>query len=39
MFKYTGYAMWLAPAGVCAAIAVTVGGQGSACCWAWGNSS
>jgi len=29
MFKYTGYVMWLAPAGVCAAIAVTVGGQGS----------
>ena len=29
MFKYTGYVMWLAPAGVCAAIAVTVGAQGS----------
>ena len=29
MFKYTGYVMWLAPAGVCAAIAVTVGGQGA----------
>ena len=28
MFKYTGYVMWLAPAGVCAAIAVTVGGKG-----------
>ena len=28
MFKYTGYVMWLAPAGVCAAIAVTVGTKG-----------
>ncbi len=28
MFKYTGYVMWLAPAGVCAAIAVTVGSKG-----------
>jgi proton glutamate symport protein len=30
MFKYTGYVMWLAPAGVCAAMAVTVGGNGPA---------
>ncbi len=29
MFKYTGYVMWLAPAGVCAAIAVTIASQGS----------
>ncbi|RPI13326.1 MAG: dicarboxylate/amino acid:cation symporter [Acidobacteriales bacterium] len=29
MFKYTGYVLWLAPAGVCAAIAVTVGGRGA----------
>lgn len=29
MFKYTGYVMWLAPAGVCAAMAVTVAGQGA----------
>ncbi len=28
MFKYTGYVMWLAPAGVCAAMAVTVGSKG-----------
>jgi len=28
MFKYTGYVMWLAPVGVCAAIAVTIAGQG-----------
>ncbi len=28
MFKYTGYVMWLAPAGVCAAVAVTVAGHG-----------
>jgi proton glutamate symport protein len=28
MFKYTGYVMWFAPAGVCAAIAVTVGSKG-----------
>jgi proton glutamate symport protein len=30
MFKYTGYVMWLAPVGVCAAMAVTVGGNGPA---------
>ncbi len=29
MFRYTGYVMWLAPAGVCAAIAVTVAGNGA----------
>ncbi len=29
MFKYTGYVMWLAPAGVCAAMAVTIAGRGS----------
>jgi proton glutamate symport protein len=29
MFKYTGYVMWLAPAGVCAALAVTIGSKGS----------
>ncbi|HSB17760.1 MAG TPA: cation:dicarboxylase symporter family transporter [Bryobacteraceae bacterium] len=28
MFKYTGYVMWLAPAGVCAAMAVTVSSKG-----------
>jgi proton glutamate symport protein len=28
MFKYTGYVMLLAPAGVCAAMAVTVGSKG-----------
>ncbi len=28
MFRYTGYVMWLAPVGVCAAMAVTVGGNG-----------
>lgn len=28
MFKYTGYVMWMAPAGVCAAMAVTVGSKG-----------
>ncbi|MFB3776531.1 MAG: dicarboxylate/amino acid:cation symporter [Bryobacteraceae bacterium] len=30
MFKYTGYVMWLAPMGVCAAMAATVGGNGPA---------
>jgi proton glutamate symport protein len=30
MFKYTTYVMWLAPAGVCAAVAVTLGNRGSA---------
>ncbi len=30
MFKYTSYVMWLAPAGVCAALAVTVSGRGGA---------
>lgn len=30
MFKVTGYVMWFAPIGVCAAIAATVGGKGVA---------
>jgi proton glutamate symport protein len=29
MFRYTGYVMYLAPAGVCAAMAVTVAGKGA----------
>ena len=32
MFRYTSYVMYLAPLGVGAAIAVTVGSKGSRCC-------
>jgi proton glutamate symport protein len=36
MFKYTGYVMYLAPVGVCAAIAVTVASKGSGVLWGLG---
>ena len=36
MFKYTGYVMWMAPPGVCAAMAVTVGGKGGGVLWSLG---
>jgi proton glutamate symport protein len=36
MFKYTGYVMYLAPFGVCAAIAVSVASKGSSVLWGLG---
>ena len=36
MFRYTNYVMYLAPAGVAAAIAVTVAGSGSGVLWGLG---
>ena len=35
MFRYTGYVMYLAPLGVGAAMAVTVGSKGFGCCSVW----